>query len=111
VARIIENQRTPLPIRSEKLPEGWHNTEKYGEVYVSPGGIAWVVQRHGDKLESVSAPLTKDDISSKTAVEKRAEALQKKMRRAKTKVLRTTAASLAVSAVSKAIGGLIEVGK
>jgi len=72
-----------------KLPEGWHNTEKYGDVFVSPGGVTWVVQRQGDKLESVSVPLTKDDIISKTALEKRADAIRNQTRRAKTKVPRT----------------------
>ena len=60
-----------LSKQTSKLPEGWHFTERYGYVFVSPGGIAWVVERQGNKLESVSGCLTKDDIIVKTAFEKR----------------------------------------
>ena len=42
-----------LSIR-DKLSEGWHHTERYGEVFVSPGGIAWVVREvAGGELKSV----------------------------------------------------------
>lgn len=52
------------------LREGWHNTEKYGEVYVSPGGIAWVVQRIGDRLQSIAVKLAPSDIVKTTAVDR-----------------------------------------
>jgi hypothetical protein len=58
---------TPPPT---KLKEGWVSTEKYAEVYVSPGGIAWVVQRIGNKLESVSVKLPKADITEKSSAER-----------------------------------------
>jgi hypothetical protein len=56
--------------QTSKLPEGWHFTEKYGDVFVSPGGIAWVVERQGNKLESISVPLTKDDMVKKLSEER-----------------------------------------
>ena len=70
-----------LSKQTSKLPEGWHFTERYGHVFVSPGGIAWVVQRKGNKLESVSGSLTKDDIIGKTLTEKRQDAVRKTVRR------------------------------
>ena len=61
-----------------KLTEGWHNTESYGEVYVSPGGIAWVVQQIGDELASVSVPLAKEDIIREDSATRRIKTEQKK---------------------------------
>jgi len=55
---------------SRKLPEGWVNTEKYGELYISPGGVAWVVQRIGDKLASVAVKITREDIIEKSSAER-----------------------------------------
>ena len=54
------------------LKEGWYNTEKYGEVYVSPSGKAWIVNKD---LRSVCIPLEETDITSKTRVEKLKHAL------------------------------------
>jgi hypothetical protein len=68
-----------------RLPEGWHNTESYGEVFVSPGGIAWVVQIFDDQLCSVSVPLSKKDIIGKSAVERRAAVIKKQVQRTKGK--------------------------
>ena len=39
------------PANGGRLPEGWHDTEKYGPVFVSLGGVAWAVQLVGDKFE------------------------------------------------------------
>jgi hypothetical protein len=98
------SSRAPLPhapATSSRLPAGWVNTEKYGEVYVSPGGIAWVVQRQGNKLESVSVKITKDDIIGKNATEKRKDAIQKAARRTMSKVLRTTPPILTTGGAGK----------
>jgi hypothetical protein len=53
-----------------KLPEGWHNTSRHGEVYVSPGGTAWVVRQVGNGLKSVSVHVTPADIVKTPSVER-----------------------------------------
>jgi hypothetical protein len=68
------------PPQTEKLKEGWYNTEKFGEVYVSPGGVGWVVQRQGDKLETVSVKLSKSDIVQKPSSERVKHAMAEKRR-------------------------------
>jgi hypothetical protein len=72
---------TTMNKQTSKLPEGWHFTEKHGYVFVSPGGSAWVVERQGNKLESVSGSLTKDDLMGKTAIEKRQVSIRNQGRR------------------------------
>jgi hypothetical protein len=96
------------PGAAHKLPEGWHNTEKYGEVFVSPGGIAWVVQLVGSKLESVAVQLSPSDIIGKGAVEKRKDAIQKAVRRQSIRVLRTKPPILTPSVVGVATDGVSE---
>ena len=68
----VTGASTPLAPANgnRKLPEGWVNTEKYGDVYISPGGVAWVVQQQGDKLESVAVQITKEDIIEKSSAER-----------------------------------------
>ena len=92
-----------------KLPEGWHNTEKYGDVFISSGGIAWVVQRISNKLESVAIKISKDEIIGKTAIEKRTDAIRRQTRWAKSKVSRTKAANLTPSAAEVVSGKVLEV--
>ena len=62
----LQNQQ----LTSRKLPEGWVNTEKYGDVYISLGGVAWVVQRIGDELASVAVKITREDIIEKSSAER-----------------------------------------
>jgi len=95
---------------TSKLPEGWHFTEKYGHVFVSPGGIAWMVQRIGNKLESVSVPLTKDDIVKKLSEERTKNARYLKEWR-KSKGNLSKPSNLTTSVAGKANDGLIEAGK
>jgi hypothetical protein len=90
---------TPPPTKGQQLPEGWHDTEKYGPVYVTPGGIAWAVQLVGNKFENVSVQLSKDDIIGKTSAEKVKDARRKQVERAKTKAGRTTPSILTASVV------------
>ena len=78
----------PAAVNKSKLSEGWVNTSQ-GDVFISPGGVAWVVERRGDALVSVPVKLSKDDIIGKSAAERRAESIQKQTRRARTRVLRT----------------------
>jgi hypothetical protein len=91
-----------------KLPEGWHNTEKYGDVFISPGGIGWVVQRIGEKLESVVVKISKDEIIGKTAIEKRMDAIRRQNRWAKSRVSRTKAPNLTPSAAEVANEKVLE---
>ena len=92
-----------------KLPEGWHNTEKHGDVFISLGGIGWVVQRIGGKLESVAVKISKDEIIGKTAIEKRTDAIRRKTRRTKSKVSRTKAPNLTLCAAEVVNGKVLEV--
>ena len=94
-----------------KLPEGWRNTEKHGDVFISPGGIGWVVQRIGGKLESVAVNISKDEIIGKTAIEKRTDAIRRQTRCAKSKVSRTKAPGLTPSSAEKVDGKVSEVVK
>ena len=70
--------RTPVP--APKLPEGWHDTEKYGPVFVSPGGIAWAVQLVGSKFENIAVKITKKDITGKPSAERIKHAAAEKRR-------------------------------
>ena len=94
-----------------KLPEGWRNTEKHGDVFISPDGIVWVVQRIGGKLESIAIKISKDEIIGKIAIEKRTDAIRRQTRWAKSKVSRTKAANLTPSAAEVVNGKVLEVGK
>jgi hypothetical protein len=95
------------PAPRGKLSEGWVNTSQ-GDVFISPGGVAWVVERRRDTLVSVPVKLSKDDIIGKSAAERRVEAIQKQTRRARSKGRRTTSTILTVGAVSKANSGVLE---
>jgi len=75
----------PAPALDKKLPEGWHHTEKYGEVFVSPGGIAWVVKEValvtpglGNELKTVSVTITASDIIKTPAIDLRKRANSRK---------------------------------
>jgi len=63
---VLEKQVTNFTIGRE----GWHNTERYGLVFLSPGGIAWTVRRQGDRLANVPVKLAPGDLIKKTATEK-----------------------------------------
>lgn len=70
----------------KKLPEGYHFTEKYGEIFVSPGGIAWVTREMPNhELKSVSVPVKPTDIVKTPAVDrlKHAKAVQRSRIRAR----------------------------
>jgi hypothetical protein len=53
-----------------RLPEGWHQTIKYGEVFVTPGGEAYTIQNINNQLKSTQVYISQSDIINKTAVEK-----------------------------------------
>ena len=85
----------PLPVR---LSEGWHNTEKYGEVFVAPGGNAWVVQQIGQRLINVTVKLDSSDIIKTPLLERRKQAISKQSYR-KRQGKRTSAFNLPLSEV------------
>ena len=91
---IIEPQTS----KASKPPEGWINTEKYGPVFVSPGGISWSIQRSGTRLDNIAIKLSTGDV-----IEKSAEAKLKHARAVaqwrKSKVAITKAAILTAGAV------------
>ena len=74
---------------SPRLPEGWHSTERYGDVFVSPGGIAWAVQLVGDKFENISVKITHEDITAKLSAERMKHAAAEKRRYNLAKQIRT----------------------
>jgi len=98
----------PSPAPANRLPEGWVNTSQ-GDVYISPGGAAWVVERRGDALVSVPVKLSKTDIIGQNAVEKRKEAVRKAARRQSTHGQRTTSPILTAQAAAIAHGEGLEV--
>jgi hypothetical protein len=99
---------TPQP---QQTKEGWCETTKYGHVFVSPGGIAWAVQKNGNQLESFAVKLTKNDVVGKSAFEKRQDAIKKSVRRQHIRVSRTPRAILAPSVVTITDGKVMETSK
>jgi hypothetical protein len=96
----------PALTKGSRLPEGWHMTEKYGEVYVNPGGIAWTIQRDGDELVSVSVQITKEDITQKPSADRVKRNLSDRQRR-KTKVVNASRPILTASGAGVATEGVL----
>ena len=94
------------PAKGSKLPEGWVNTEKYGEVFVNPGGIAWTIQRDGDELVSVSVQITKEDITQKPSADRIKRNLSDRQRR-KSKVVNALRPILTPSGAGVANSGVL----
>jgi hypothetical protein len=107
---IFASQAAPVSPSgaAPKLPEGWHSTEKYGDVFVSSGGIAWVVQLVGDKFENIAVKITHEDITAKPSAERMKHAAAEKRRYNLAKTSRTPS-NFAVSAAAVANGGVLEV--
>jgi hypothetical protein len=59
---------------SNKLPEGWHDTSNYGQVFVTPDGSAWKVHIFSYAVMSFKVPVTKDDIMHTSAIDKMKQA-------------------------------------
>ena len=96
------------PAPRGKLSEGWHDTEKYGPIFVSPSGKAWGVQIIGTKLENVIVDVSVRDFIGPSAIEKRKESARKAARRQSTQGQRTKPPILTVGAVSKANDWVLE---
>jgi hypothetical protein len=91
----------PLPshvddIKTQRLSEGWHFTEKCGEVFVAPGGSAWAVQQSGERVINVMVSLNPSDIIKTPLLERRKQAITKQSYR-KRRGKRTQTANLALS--------------
>lgn len=82
--------------KAYRIAEGWHNTEKHGEVFVAHGGRAWVVQRSGQRLINVTVPLNPSDIIKTPLLERRKQAITKQSYR-KRQDKRTQMANLPLS--------------
>ena len=67
--KTTEQEQRPLPLAS-RLSEGWHNTEKYGEVFVARGGSAWIVQQSSQRLINVTVTLNQSDIIKTPAIDR-----------------------------------------
>ena len=44
--------------------------DKYGDIFVSPGGRAWAVQQKGDRLINITVKLNPTDVVKKPAIER-----------------------------------------
>jgi hypothetical protein len=47
---------------SHDFRDKWLRTKRYGDVFVSPVGMAWGIKRHGDKLKSSPVKIFPCDI-------------------------------------------------
>ena len=53
-----------------RLIPGWHHTDKFDDIFVSPDGSAWTVQQSGQRLINVKVELEPSDIIKTPAIEK-----------------------------------------
>ena len=93
--KTTEQGQRPSPLAAS-LSEGWHNTEKYGEVFVAPGGSVWIVQQSGQRLINVTVKLDPSDLVKTPALERRKQAIAKQTYR-KRQGKRTQMANLPLS--------------
>lgn len=93
--KTTERGQHPSPLAA-RLSEGWHNTEKYGEVFVAPGGSAWIVQQSGQRLINVTVTLKQSDIIKTPAIDRMKHA-QAMRRYRNTRVSITQTANLPLS--------------
>jgi hypothetical protein len=84
-------------VNPPKLPEGWHHTERWGEVFVTPGGSAWVVQHSNDRLINVTVIINLSDIIKTPAIDRVKHAQAMRHYRKNTKVSITQTANLPLS--------------
>ena len=95
--KTTEQEQRPSPLVA-RLSEGWHHTEKYGEVFVAPGGSAWIVQQSGQRLVNVTVTLNQSDIIKTPAID-RVKHAQAMRRYRNTRVSITQTANLPLSEV------------
>lgn len=90
------------------LNEGWHRTEKYGEVFIAPSGRAWSIKKNGDRLENVIVEISAKDILGNDRAFKKKDALRKQAERARTRGTRTEQPQQPLHKVSTATGGVTD---
>ena len=95
-AQEIPNEE--IRANHHRHPTGWHHTNKFGDVFVSPDGSAWAVQQSGQRLINVTVRLDPSEISKTTAIE-RVKHAQMMRRYRKTKVPITQMPNLPLSEV------------
>ena len=64
----IQNEEAPE--EHHRLAPGWHHTDKFGDIFISPDGSAWIVQQSGDRLTNVMVNLNPTDIIKTAAIDK-----------------------------------------
>ena len=81
---------------NHRLTRGWHLTDKFGDIFVSPDGSAWAVQQSGQRFINVKVNLDPSDIVKTPAME-RVKHAQTMRRYRKTKATITSMPNLALS--------------
>ena len=89
------------------LPDGWHRTEKFGDVFIN-NGKAWGVKIIGDRMENIIVDITEKDILGNDHAFLRKDALRKQAEYARTKVLRRKAPQQTAQQVSTSTDGVRE---
>jgi hypothetical protein len=55
---------------SNKLPGGWHNTTKYGEVFITQNGSAWAIKFENNQLQQIQVNIKPSEIIGTSAIER-----------------------------------------
>ena len=58
---------------------GWHLTDKFADIFVSPGGSAWAVQQKGDRLINITVKLNPTNVVRTPLLERRKQAIAKRI--------------------------------
>lgn len=85
-----------IPSDHHRPAPGWHLTDKFGDIFVSPDGSAWAVQQSGQRFINVKVNLDPSDIVKTPAME-RVKHAQTMRRYRKTKATITSMPNLALS--------------
>jgi hypothetical protein len=85
-----------IPSDHHRPDPGWHLTDKFGDIFVSPDGSAWAVQQSGQRFINVKVNLDPSDIVKTPAME-RVKHAQTMRRYRKTKATITSMPNLALS--------------
>ncbi|MFZ1915542.1 MAG: hypothetical protein WAU55_10800 [Dehalococcoidales bacterium] len=92
----IQNEKASM--ESHRSNSGWHLSDKYGDVFISPDGSAWAVQQSGQRLINVKVNLNPSDVIKTPLLERRKQAIAKQSYR-KGQGRRTSAVNLPLSEV------------
>jgi len=103
--QLLENSTKAEKIN---LPNGWHRTEKYGDVFVN-AGKAWGVKIIGDRLENIIVDISEKDFLGNDHAFLRKDALRKQAEYARDKVTRRKPPNFTPQQVSTSTDGVSEV--